>query len=47
MERIVHNPVDLVVEVPRPVVVEKSVQVPMIHVEEKTVRVPKAWAVLS
>ena len=42
MERIVHNPVDLVVEVPRPVVVEKSVQVPMIHVEEKTVRVPKA-----
>ena len=36
-----HNPVDLVVEVPRPVVVEKSVQVPMIQVEEKTVRVPK------
>ena len=27
VERIVHNPVDLVVEVPRPVVVEKSVQV--------------------
>lgn len=26
VERIVHNPVDLVVEVPRPVVVEKSVQ---------------------
>ena len=41
VERIVHNPVDLVVEVPRPVVVEKSVQVPMIQVEEKTVRVPK------
>ena len=31
MERIVHNPVDLVVEVPRPVVVEKSVQAPVLN----------------
>jgi len=27
MERVVHNPVDLVVEVPRPVVIEKTIEV--------------------
>ena len=26
MERVVHNPVDLVVEVPRPVVIEKTIE---------------------
>ena len=26
MERVVHNPVDLMVEVPRPVVIEKTIE---------------------
>ena len=29
MERVVHNPVDLVVEVPRPVVIEKTIEAPL------------------
>lgn len=31
MERVVHNPVDLVVEVPRPVVIEKTIEVDVCH----------------
>jgi len=29
MERVVHNPVDLMVEVPRPVVIEKTIEATM------------------
>ena len=41
MERVVHNPVDLMVEVPRPVVIEKTIEVPKIQIEERTIKVPK------
>ena len=44
VERVVHNPVDLMVEVPRPVVVEKTVEVPKIQIEERTIKVPKVGA---
>ena len=40
-QRIVQNPVEVVVEVPQPQVVVKVVEVPKITVEEKIIKVPK------
>ena len=40
-EKIVQNPVDLIVEVPRPQIIEKTIEVPKIQIEEKIIRVPK------
>merc|ERR1712039_1161661 len=40
-EKIVQNPVEMVVEVPRPQVVEKTIEVPKIQIEEKIIKVPK------
>ena len=33
MERVVHNPVDLMVEVPRPVIIEKTIEAREIALE--------------
>ena len=40
-QRIVQNPIEVVVEVPQPQVVVKVVEVPKITVEEKIIKVPK------
>merc|ERR1712151_98475 len=40
-ERIVQNPKEIIVEVPRPSVVEKTIEVPKVVIEEKTIKVPK------
>ena len=41
VERIAQNPVDLVVEVPRPVIVEKTIEVSRIQIDENIIEVPK------
>ena len=40
-QRIIQNPIEVVVEVPQPQVVVKVVEVPKITVEEKIIKVPK------
>ena len=42
-ERIVQNPVDLVIEIPRPHIVEKTIEVPKIMIEERIIKAPATY----